>query len=234
MASAVSEAVPDTPRRAGAAREEIRPTWRGRLHRSAFFTSVGLAPGLVAAAATLPARVAVGVYATCLAGLFGVSALFHCVPWGDAGHARMRRLDHSMIFLFIAGTYTPITVLVLDSPQRELFLAVVWAAALIGMAVQLLWIDAPRALTAGLYVLVGWLALLVVPPMLDGLGPTGFGLLALGGLTYTAGAVVYARRRPDPIPHVFGFHEVFHALVILAAVVHLVVVAFFALPLATG
>jgi hemolysin III len=142
----------------------------------------------------------------------------------------MRRLDHSMIFVFIAGTYTPIAVLTIDSPAREVMLVAVWAAAVLGVAVQVLWIDAPRALTAGLYVAVGWIAVLALPAMIRGLGPVGFGLVLAGGLTYTAGALVYARKRPDPVPEVFGFHEVFHALVILAACFHLTVVAFFALP----
>jgi hemolysin III len=213
---------------------ELKPRWRGRLHRAAFFTALGLAPGLVAAASTVAARVAVGVYAVCLMGLFGVSALFHCVPWGETAHARMRRLDHSMIFLFIAGTYTPISVVAMGSPQRELVLTLVWGSAVAGLVVQLLWIDAPRGLTASLYVVVGWVAVLVLPSLLSGLGPVGFALLVLGGATYTAGAVVYARQRPDPVPDVFGFHEVFHALVILAAVVHLAVVAFFVLPRAGG
>src|SRR3954469_20139061 len=107
-----------------------KPRWRGRLHRAAFCPVLALAPGLVPAAGSVTARVAVGVYALCLLGLFGVSALFHCVSWSEPAHARMRRLDHSMIFLFIAGTYTPISVLVVGSPERELVLGLVWAAAL--------------------------------------------------------------------------------------------------------
>ena len=212
---------------------ETKPTWRGSLHRAAFFTCLGLAPGLVIAAETAAAKAAVAVYAAGLLGLFGISALFHRVTWTEVGHARMRRLDHSMIFVFIACTYTPISVLALASPGRELFLGLVWAAAVAGLAVQVLWIDAPRQLTAGLYVLVGWLAVLVLPTILDRLGPGGLGLLVLGGVTYTLGAVIYARKRPDPIPEVFGFHEVFHALVILAALLHLVVIVGFVLPLAT-
>jgi hemolysin III len=237
VSSAVPEAAagtaPPTPRPAAA--EDLpgpagKPRWRGRLHRAAFFTALGLAPGLVAAAGSVTARLAVGVYALCLLGLFGISALFHCVDWGPGAHARMRRLDHSMIFVFIAGTYTPIAVLTIDSPARELLLGAVWAAAVAGVAVQVLWIDAPRRLTAGLYVAVGWIAVLAVPAMVRGLGAAGVALLVAGGVTYTAGAVVYARQRPDPVPEVFGFHEVFHALVILAACLHLVVVAFIALP----
>jgi hemolysin III len=212
---------------------ETKPRWRGSLHRAAFFTALGLTPGLVMMAGTTPARVATAIYAAGLMGLFGVSALFHRVPWSGAAHARMRRLDHAMIFVFIACTYTPISVVLLDSPGRELFLGLVWAAATVGLLTQLLWIDAPRQLTAGLYVLVGWLALLVIPAILAGLGVVGFALLVLGGLTYTAGAVIYARKKPDPIPHVFGFHEVFHALVILAALFHLIVVTGFVLPKAS-
>jgi hemolysin III len=211
---------------------EAKPRWRGSLHRAAFFTALGLAPGLVLAAQTAPARVAMAIYAAGLMGLFGVSALFHRVSWSETAHARMRRLDHSMIFVFIACTYTPISVIILTSPGRELFLGLVWAAAVAGLAVQLVWIDAPRWLTAGLYVLVGWLAVLVLPTILTRLGAVGFALLVLGGVTYTAGAVIYARKRPDPIPEVFGFHEVFHALVILAALIHLAVIVGFVLPLA--
>jgi hemolysin III len=211
---------------------ETKPRLRGTLHQAAFFTALGLFPGLVIAAGTPAARAATAIYGAGLLGLFGISALFHRVRWSDAAHARMRRLDHSMIFVFIACTYTPISVVILSSPSRELFLGLVWAAALVGLGVQLLWIDAPRQLTAGLYVLVGWLALLVVPAMLSGLGPVGFALLVMGGVTYTAGAVIYARKRPDPIPHVFGFHEVFHALVILAAILHMIVITGFVLPLA--
>jgi hemolysin III len=212
---------------------EVKPRWRGSLHRAAFFTALGLAPGLIIAAEGAAAKVAVAVYAAGLMGLFGVSALFHRVSWSEAAHARMRRLDHSMIFVFIACTYTPISVLALASPGREAFLGLVWGAAGIGLGVQLLWIDAPRQLTAGLYLLVGWLAVLVVPTILDRLGPAGLALLVLGGVAYTAGAVVYARKSPDPIPDVFGFHEVFHALVILAALIHLIVIVGFVLPLAT-
>jgi hemolysin III len=211
---------------------EDKPRWRGRLHQAAFFTALGVAPGLVAAAPTPLARVAVAVYALCLMGLFGVSALFHLRPWGPVGHARMRRLDHSMIFVFIAGTYTPIALLAVEQPQSRL-LGVIWIAAIAGVAVQLLWIDAPRHLTAGLYVTVGSIAVLVFPALLRGLGPGGLALVVAGGLLYIAGAVVYARRSPDPVPGIFGFHEVFHALVVLAAVLHLAAVAFVVLPRAT-
>jgi hemolysin III len=211
---------------------EVRPSWRGRLHRSAFFVALGLAPGLVAAATTPAARLAVAVYAACLMGLFGVSALFHCVPWGDMAHARMRRLDHSMIFVFIAGSYTPIAVLALDGGLRTLVLASALLASAAGILVQLLWIDAPRGLTAGLYVVVGWMIVLAVPAIVERAGLAAVALLALGGLTYTAGALVYARKRPDPFPEVFGFHEVFHLLTILAAGMHLAVIAFWLLPLA--
>jgi hemolysin III len=211
---------------------EVRPSWRGRLHRSAFFVALGLAPGLIAAAATPAARMAVAVYTLCLMGLFGVSALFHCVPWGEIGHARMRRLDHSMIFVFIAGSYAPIAVLALESPGRQLMLALALAACSAGIALQLLWIDAPRGLTAALYGAVGWMVLLAVPALLDRVGAAAVALLALGGVTYTAGALVYARRWPDPFPEAFGFHEVFHLLTILAAGMHLAVIAFWLLPLA--
>jgi hemolysin III len=207
-----------------------RPHWRGKLHRGAFFTALGLAPGLVAAAPTPPARLAVAVYALSLMGLFGFSALLHRVEWSPRSNRIMRRIDHAMIFVFIAGTYTPIAAITFSSPQREQVLVLVWAAALAGAAVQLFWIDAPRTLTAGSYIAVGWIALLVLPTILDTLGVSGFALLLGGGVAYTVGAVVYARKRPDPVPHVFGFHEVFHACTIVAALLHLAVISFWVLP----
>jgi hemolysin III len=170
------------------------------------------------------------VYALSLSALFGVSALYHEVTWSVPVRRWMRRLDHSMIFLLIAGTYTPFGMLVLQGPLARVVLAVVWGGAILGMVLNLVWIDAPKWFSAIVYISLGWVAVASFPELLSELGATGTGLLVLGGVLYLAGAVVYALRRPDPAPEVFGYHEVFHALVIAAAVAHYAVVAFYVLP----
>jgi hemolysin III len=140
----------------------------------------------------------------------------------------MQRLDHSMIFVLIAGTYTPFALLVLEPALGWAVLGVVWGGALAGVVISLLWIDAPRWLTAVLYVALGWVSIVIMPQLWDRAGVLAVALLATGGVLYTVGAVVYARRRPDPAPRVFGYHEVFHALVIAAAAVHFAAIAAFA------
>ena len=170
------------------------------------------------------------VYAVSLSALFGVSALYHEVTWSTPARRWMRRLDHSMIFLLIAGTYTPFGVLVLPGTLARVVLGVVWGGALLGMALNLVWIDAPKWLSAIVYIALGWVAVVAFPALVSQLGVTATGLIALGGVLYSAGAAVYALRRPDPAPAVFGYHEVFHALVIAAAVAHYAVVAFYVLP----
>jgi hemolysin III len=166
-----------------------------------------------------------------VAGMFGTSALYHRITWPTPGARRwMRRLDHSMIFLLIAGTYTPFALLVLEGTLATVILVVVWAGALGGIVLKLVWIDAPKALVAALYVMLGWVAVAAFPAMLDELGITSTALVAAGGVLYTVGAVVYALGRPDPVPAVFGYHEIFHALVIAAAALQYAVIAFFVLP----
>jgi hemolysin III len=142
----------------------------------------------------------------------------------------MRRLDHSMIFLLIAGTYTPFGVLVLPGTLGRVVLAVVWSGALLGMALNMVWIDAPKWVGAIVYVALGWVAVVAFPDLVSQLGATATGLIVLGGVLYSTGAAVYALKRPDPAPEVFGYHEVFHALVIAAAVAHYAVIAFYVLP----
>lgn len=208
-----------------------RPQLRGVTHKWAFFISVALGVTLVVSAPPGRATVAAAVYAACVALLFGTSALYHRVTWRTTAARRwMRRLDHSAIFLLIAGTYTPFALLVLEGTLAGVVLAVVWAGALGGIVLKLLWIDAPKWLAALVYVMLGWVAVAVVPDLFGELGITASAMVALGGLLYTVGAVVYARGRPDPVPTVFGYHEVFHALVIAAAALQYAVVAFWVLP----
>jgi hemolysin III len=160
--------------------------------------------------------------------MFGASALYHRIDWSPRPRAWLRRLDHSMIFVLVAGTYTPFALLVVAPALGWALLVVVWAGALAGVLISLVWIDAPRWLTAILYVALGWASIVMMPQLWDRAGPLAVAMLAAGGLLYTVGAVVYARRRPDPVPRVFGYHELFHALVIAAAAVHFAAVAAFA------
>jgi hemolysin III len=152
--------------------------------------------------------------------MFGVSALYHRRVWSPRGYAVMRRLDHSMIFIFIAGTYTPFAVLLLDPGPARVILAVVWGGALAGVAMKLAWPHAPRWASAPLYVALGWVAVFVLPDILHRGGVAALVLLLAGGAAYTVGAVFYALRRPYPWPTHFGHHEFFHACTLVAAICH--------------
>jgi hemolysin III len=223
---------PEAPEPIGGQPRLVKPRLRGVSHRWAFFASLftGVALILVLVAPTKRAVAAAIVYALSLSALFGVSALYHEVTWSVPVRRWMRRLDHSMIFLLIAGTYTPFGVLVLPGTLALVVLAVVWSGALLGMALNMLWIDAPKWFSAIVDISLGWVAVVAFPELVSQLGATATGLIVLGGVFYSAGAAVYALRRPDPAPEVFGYHEVFHALVIAAAVAHYVVVAFYVVP----
>ena len=210
---------------------ELKPRLRGVSHQWAFVAAVLIGAVLVAAAPDGEARLAAAIYALSVAALFGTSALYHRISWSSAAARRwMRRLDHSMIFFLIAGTYTPFALLVLDGALAVTILAVVWVGALGGVVLKLAWIDAPKWLIAGVYVALGWVAVAAFPQLYDELGLAATGMVAAGGVLYTLGAVVYAARRPDPVPAVFGYHEVFHVLVIVAAALQYAVVAFWVLP----
>lgn len=202
-----------------------KPRLRGVSHQYAFFFAVALGVGLVLLAEGARARVGASVYAAGICGLFGISALYHRGAWSPAAARRMRRADHSMIFCFIGASYTPFALLVLDGRLATAMLVVVWVGVVAGIALKLAWLDAPDWLGATIYVVLGWTALAAAPALYSALGPIRTSLLALGGALYTLGAVVYARQRPDPSPAVFGYHELFHVLVIAAAAAHFVVVA---------
>jgi hemolysin III len=211
----------------------VKPRLRGVLHQWAFFVSLVLGAVLVLVAPAGRATLATAVYAVTVAGLFGVSAVYHRVNWVSAPARRwMRRLDHSMIFLLIAGTYTPFALLALDGPLATAILVAVWGGALAGIVLNLVWVDAPKWVTAIVYVTLGWVAIVAFPDLASNLGLVAISLVAAAGVLYTAGAVVYALKRPDPAPAVFGYHEVFHLLVIVAAALQFAVVAFYVLPAA--
>jgi hemolysin III len=208
-----------------------KPRLRGVTHQWAFFISLALGVVLVITAPAGKATAAAAVYAACVALLFGSSALYHRVNWRSAAARRwMRRLDHSAIFLLIAGSYTPFALLVIEGSLADVILLVIWGGAALGIFLKLVWIDAPTWLVTTIYVALGWVVVVATPDLLDELGLTAVSLVGLGGLLYTAGALVYALRRPDPVPMVFGYHEVFHVLVILAAALQYAVVAFWVLP----
>jgi hemolysin III len=210
----------------------IRPRLRGVIHQWSFFVALGAGAALVAWAPAGRATAACAIYAGALAGLLGSSALYHRVTWRPQVRAWLRRLDHSMIFVLIAGTYTPFAVLVLEEPMSAVVLVGVWGGAVAGIVVTLLWIDAPKWLAASAYVALGWFGLMALPQIVERAGAGALALLLTGGIAYTAGAVVYARRRPDPRPATFGYHEIFHVLVVVAALAHFVAVAVYAVPAA--
>jgi len=209
----------------------VKPRLRGVSHEWAFFLSLGLGAALIVAADTPKATLAVAIYAVSLSALLGTSALYHRVNWTRSSvRMWMRRLDHSMIFFLIAGTYTPFALLVLNGPLADAVLAVVWIGAIAGAIVEMLWIDHPKWVAALIYLSLGWVAVVAFPGLWEEMGAVGTLLVAAGGLLYTAGAIVYATQRPNPSPRVFGYHEVFHMLVIAAAAVQFAAIAFYALP----
>jgi hemolysin III len=206
-----------------------KPRLRGVSHQWAFFLSLGAGLALVLAADTAEETIAMSIYAFSLSAMLGTSALYHRVTWSPEARQWMRRLDHTMIFVFIAGTYTPFALLVMHGTLADVVLIVVWASAAGGVILNLVWISAPYWFTSAVYVSTGWVAIVTLPQLWDEIGPVGVGMIALGGALYTAGAVIYARRRPDPRPQVFGYHEIFHLLVIAAAAVQYAAVAIYAL-----
>lgn len=207
-----------------------RPRLRGVLHQYAFFAALPAAVLLVLIAPTRRAVVATTVYGISLAALFGVSALYHRVTWSIRARRWMGRLDHAMISLLIAGTVTPFAVLVLPESLASVLLAVAWVGALASIALHLLWFDAPKWLSTGLYLVLGWSGVAGFPHLVANMAWMATALFALGGALYSAGALVYALRRPDPAPGIFGYHEVFHALVIVAAMAHYMCVALYVVP----
>jgi hemolysin III len=212
--------------------DPVKPRLRGVFHEVAFFVSLVSGAALVVAAPTTGSALVMAVYAVSISLLFGVSALFHRHTWGPAGRRRMRRADHSTIFIAIAGSYTAVAGIALAGWPRTAVLCIVWGGALIGITLRQLWLDAPKWVIALPYVVVGWAAVAVLPQLFRALGGVGFTLLLAGGLAYSTGAVVYALKKPNPVPGTFGYHEVFHACTIVGAVLHYVVIAWFVLPLA--
>ena len=205
--------------------EAVKPRLRGVLHQVAFGVSLITGSVLVVLAEGTRATTAASVYAVSVALLFGTSATYHRGTWSPRALGVMQRLDHSMIFVLIAGTYTPFTLLLLDGWRRWTVFGVVWGGALVGVLACNLLRRRSVWLFTGLYLALGWIGVAVSPTLLRAGGPLVLAALVLGGVLYSLGAVVYARQRPDPSPQWFGYHEVFHAFTIAAFAAHYVAVS---------
>lgn len=201
----------------------LRPRWRGLLHAWAFWLTLPAVAGLVVVADR--GRAEVVIYGLSLAAVFGVSAAYHRLARSDRAQRIMRRLDHSMIFVLIAGTYTPVCPIVLPRAQWIPLLTAVWGLALLGVGLKLWAPERHLRPTNALYLLTGWLAVLALPTFWRTVPPVGLGFMVAGGVLYSVGGIIFFRKRPDPLPHVFGYHEVWHAFTILAGACHFAMVA---------
>lgn len=197
-----------------------KPRFRGRLHRFAFFASIPAGITLVLLARGSEARVSAMIFAASLSGLYGVSGAYHCGNWSARAERVMRHLDHSMIFVLIAGSYTPITLLALRPAWGISLLALAWAGAAVGVMITALRLEQWRRVGFVMYLALGWLVAIAVPQLIRSLSTPEFLLLGAGGLLYTVGAVVLATNRPDPNPLIFGYHEVWHSFVVGAGACH--------------
>jgi hemolysin III len=207
-----------------------RPRLRGWFHVGAFVAWLIGGPFLIAAGPDAGSKAALTVYVLAMLAMFGISASFHRLKWSAPAWRRMRRADHSAIFVGIAGTSTGLAGLALTGWPQVLILSMVWGGAIVGIVLRQVWLDAPQWAVAVPYVVVGWCSLIVAPQLVHALGWGGFALMLVAGLAYTGGALVYARKRPDPWPGTFGFHEVFHACTVIGAGTFAYLIAFVALP----
>jgi len=202
------------------------PLLRGMLHQAGFVVACVVGAVFVS---TVDGRrlVAAAVFAAAAVTMLGASTLYHRVRWSPRARLRMRKLDHAGIYLLIAGTYTPVGLLALHGSLQHVVLAVVWAGAGTAILAKLCWVASPKWLSAVVGLALGWVGIVAMPQIERTAGAAAVALLAAGGLAYTVGAVVYARRKPDPLPAVFGYHEVFHALTLVALACQYVAIAFF-------
>jgi hemolysin III len=207
----------------------VKPRLRGVFHEGGFYAALALAVPLALMAEPGRGRVSAIVFSACLAGCFGASALYHRPTWQPVARSWFARLDHAGIYLLIAGTYTPIGLIIMSRAWAIPVLSVVYAGAAAAILLKLFWVKAPKALSAIIGLALGWVGV-VAYSQIGKIGVAGIALILLGGLFYTVGAVVYARRRPDPLPAVLGYHELFHICTIAAAACHWTAIAFFVLP----
>jgi hemolysin III len=207
----------------------VKPLLRGVFHEVGFYLAVALAVPLALSAERGKALVAAIVFSTCVALCFGASALYHRPTWTPRARARLARLDHAGIYLLIAGTYTPFGLLVLSKGWAIPVLSVVYAGTVAAIVTKLCWVKVPKAVSAGIGIALGWVGVAAVTQLVK-VGLAGVTLVVAGGVLYTAGAVVYALKRPDPKPAVLGYHELFHLCTLAAAACQYVAIAFFVLP----
>ena len=208
----------------------VKPLLRGLTHFYGFFVSLPAGGLLVATAPRGLARWTALVYAFSVSALLGASSLLHRGNWSPTQASILTRLDHSCIYLLIAGTYTPISLIALSGWMRSVVFIAVWIGALLGIALEWAWFRPPRGWVTTNYIALGWVALIAFPQLWTSLGVAGFVLVVLGGVSYTVGAVIHAARRPDPWPDTFGYHELFHVFVLVAVLLHFAAIAFVVLP----
>ena len=209
--------------------ERVKPKLRGVFHELGFYAALGLGIPLVLTAQDARARTAAAIFAGCVAACFGMSALYHRPNWRPPLRAWLARLDHVGVYLLIGGSYVPFGLLVMSRGWAVPVLAVVWSGSLAAIVLRLFWTRAPKVLWAAIALGLGWISAVAFPQLLK-LQTSGILLVVAGGVLYTAGALVYTRRRPDPVPHVFGYHELFHVLTLAAVGCQYAAIAFFVLP----
>jgi hemolysin III len=207
----------------------VKPRLRGVFHEAACYVAICLGVALVLTSEPGRARLSATIFAACMAACFGFSALYHRPTWQPRARSWLARLDHAGIYLLIAGTYTPFGLLVLSHAWAVVVLSIVWSGAALAILLKLFWPATPKKLSAGIALTLGWVAIVAFTQLLK-LPPAALALLLVGGIAYSAGAVVYARRRPDPLPHVLGYHEIFHLLTLVAAACQYAAIAFYVLP----
>ena len=203
-----------------------KPLLRGVLHQVSFFVALAVGAVVVAFADGTRATVSAAIFAASVVAMLGASALYHRVTWSPTVRPWMRRVDHAGIYVLIAGTYTPVGLIVVHGVLRNIVLVIVWSGAAAAILLKFIWVRAPKWLSAATGLAVGWAGVAAMPQVVQNAGWPAFALLAAGGLAYSVGAVVYAMRRPDPAPDVFGYHELFHALTIVAVACQYVAIAF--------
>lgn len=210
--------------------ERVKPRLRGVFHEWAFFLAMPLGIALVLETETTRARVAAGVFAASVVLMFGASALYHIPDWTPRRRAWLRRLDHAGIYCLIAGTYTPVGLLVLHGAWQKSVLAIVWSGCAIAIFIRLFWVSAPKWLSAVVAIALGWVGVVALPKIVSGAGWACMFLILGGGIFYSVGAAIYALKRPDPYPAVFGYHEIFHLLIVFAVGLQFAAIAFYVVP----
>jgi hemolysin III len=224
VVSDAREAMHDARDAVSDAAARLKPRLRGWIHAVTAPLALAAAVALVVVAPPVAGKVAGAVFGLTAVLLFGTSAVYHRGTWSPRVAAALRRLDHSNIFLIIAGTYTPLAVLLLDRPTATALLWIVWGGAVVGLLARVLWMNAPRWVYVPVYVALGWVAVAYMGQFAASGGAAVVWLVAGGGLAYTLGAIVYGMKRPDPSPRWFGFHEIFHALTVVGFGCHTVAI----------